>query len=169
MTAHAGTADPFGGTMTVDAPAVRGVSFVIRDAHPAPPTDAEILERLAIVHAMTYGVTLEFARTQLVSDALRWHHEDPDVDRWYWAAIAAGWTDQEWPIVARVMACESKGDPSARNRSGASGLMQLLGWTGTMIRLGIWTDAADRFSGPLNLVAAKWVKDNTSWSAWQCY
>jgi Transglycosylase SLT domain len=141
------------------APAVREPSTIFGDA--------------AAEYATRYGVPIEVAAYMVAVDLGRYHHPNGDVDRWYWTSIQAGFTNDEWPTVARVMDCESKGRPDAigslyRGKR-AVGLMQIYGWTGTMIRLGIWSTAADAFDPLLNMRAARWVLDNSSWRAWQCY
>lgn len=45
----------------------------------------------------------------------RYHHHDANVDRWYESAIAAGWSESDWPRLACVIHRESRGDPAAHN------------------------------------------------------
>lgn len=50
----------------------------------------------------------------------------PAVDRW--RDLVAEQEDWDVEQALDVIACESAGDPAARNPSGATGLFQLLGW-----------------------------------------
>lgn len=71
------------------------------------------------------------------------------------------------PQACRVMACESGGNPGAYNRSGATGLFQLMevhadrfvahGWT--------WADARD---GDRNIVIAAEIEQEQGWAPWVC-
>jgi hypothetical protein len=45
----------------------------------------------------------------------RYHHPVEDVDRWYESAIAAGWSEADWPRLACVIHRESRGNPAAHN------------------------------------------------------
>ena len=79
---------------------------------------------------------------------------------WYSTALAAGWAPDEWPTVDRVMWCESRCNPAAYNRSGASGLMQVMPmhWRGR-----------DPFDPATNLTMALEVHNRQGWRAWSCY
>lgn len=64
----------------------------------------------------------------------------------------------------RVMACESGGNPAAYNRSGASGLMQVLS---------SWADnfgyaPADLFDPDVNLYVASQLYFDGGWNHWVC-
>lgn len=71
------------------------------------------------------------------------------------------------PAACRVLVCESRGDPWAQNRSGATGLFQLMpthagrfeahGWT--------WADAQD---GDRNIVVAAEIEAEQGWRPWVC-
>lgn len=73
----------------------------------------------------------------------------------------------EAPKACRVLVCESHGDPQARNRSGATGLFQLMkvhagrfearGWS--------WGDATD---GVRNIAVAHDLWLEQGWTPWQC-
>lgn len=45
---------------------------------------------------------------------------------WYAMALAAGFTHEEWVRLAPIMYRESRCQPTAYNRSGASGLLQIM-------------------------------------------
>lgn len=66
----------------------------------------------------------------------------------------------------RVLGCESGGDPQARNRSGATGLFQLLGH-GDLFEAHGWT-LADAVDGVRNIAVAHdlWLAEG--WRPWVC-
>jgi hypothetical protein len=79
--------------------------------------------------------------------------------QWADTATAAGWAAGEWPTVARVMWCESRCQPTARNRSGAAGLMEVMpGWWG----------GRDPYDPAANLTMALEVWHAQGWRAWSC-
>jgi hypothetical protein len=80
--------------------------------------------------------------------------------QWFTTALDAGFTAADWPTVDRVMRCESQCQPRAYNRSGASGLMQIMP---------MWHHGRDPFDPYTNLVMAKEVHDRQGWRAWSCY
>ena len=81
--------------------------------------------------------------------------------QWWSEARDSGWPEQQLPTLDRVMWCESRCDPNARNRSGASGLMQLMPlW---------WRGKGDPFNPSYNLTRALYVLDVQGWNAWSCY
>lgn len=49
----------------------------------------------------------------------------------------------DWTVLAAIVTVESKWTPSARNRSGASGLMQVMPSTGRRLKCGALLDAVD--------------------------
>lgn len=79
-----------------------------------------------------------------------------------WAELAfeVGWPVEQWPTISRVMWCESKCQPWARNPSGASGLMQVMPfhWHGR-----------DPFDPASNLTMALEVHERQGWRAWSCF
>jgi hypothetical protein len=79
---------------------------------------------------------------------------------WFDVALDAGFTEAEWPTVDRLMWCESKCGPRAHNRSGASGLMQIMPMH--------WHDR-DPFDPATNLVMAHEVYERQGWRAWSCW
>jgi len=65
----------------------------------------------------------------------------------------------------RIMACESAGDPNAYNRSGASGLFQLMPiW----YRGGTPYGPFDPFNPDANVAAAAWLWSVQGWAPWVC-
>jgi len=79
---------------------------------------------------------------------------------WYTTALDAGFTPEQWPTVDRLMWCESKCQPAAYNRSGASGLMQVMP---------MHHHGRDPFDPATNLVMAHEVYERQGWRAWSCY
>ncbi len=71
------------------------------------------------------------------------------------SAVATLWPADEVGNACRRLMCESGGDPTARNPSGAIGLMQLLGHGGT-------TDPIQ------NLTVAFHLWETSGWSPWVC-
>lgn len=102
------------------------------------------------------------------------HHFTPPV-RIY------GWRVERWrPLIRRhfpdpqtairVLACESDGNPDARNRrSGASGLFQHLPryWDHRAASAGL--PAADPFDAEANVRVAAWLAATGGWSHWTCH
>jgi hypothetical protein len=79
--------------------------------------------------------------------------------QWHDTAIEVGWDDGEWAHVARIMWCESKCEPAAHNRSGASGLMQIMPG---------WWHGRDPYDPSTNLTMALEVRRAQGWPAWSC-
>lgn len=69
--------------------------------------------------------------------------------------VASLWPASQVGTACRVLLCESGGDPSARNPSGAIGLFQLLGHGGT-------TDPVQ------NATVAFHLWESNGWSPWVC-
>lgn len=88
----------------------------------------------------------------------------PTVDgrcaQWADLAFSIGWPRDEWPTLDRVMWCESRCDPVAHNRSGATGLLQIMPmhWHGR-----------DPFDPATNLTIGLEVRQSQGWRAWSCY
>jgi hypothetical protein len=80
--------------------------------------------------------------------------------QWEGLALDAGWTLDQWPTVDRIMWCESKCEPWAHNRSGASGLMQVMP---------MWWHGRDPFDPATNLAMALEIRQAQGWRAWSCY
>ena len=84
--------------------------------------------------------------------------------QWYDLALDVGWTAEQWANpMARVMWGESNCRPDAYNRSGASGLMQVMP---------MWRDdcgGGDLFDPRFNLTCALHVLNVSSWQAWSAY
>jgi hypothetical protein len=79
--------------------------------------------------------------------------------QWEPTALEVGWTVDQWPTVDRVMWCESHCQPGAHNRSGASGLMQLMPG---------WWHGRDPYDPATNLTIALEVLAAQGWRAWSC-
>jgi hypothetical protein len=79
---------------------------------------------------------------------------------WFSVALDAGFTEEQWPTVDRLMWCESNCQPKAYNRSGASGLMQIMP---------MHHHGRDPFDPATNLVMAHEVYERQGWRAWSCY
>lgn len=69
--------------------------------------------------------------------------------------VSSLWPASQVPKACRVLDCESSGDPTARNKSGAIGLFQLLGHGGT-------TDPVQNATVAHRL----WLSEG--WSPWVC-
>ena len=84
---------------------------------------------------------------------------------WHDLAISVGWEEEHWETVNRLMWRESKCTPDAYNRSGASGLMQIMP---------MWADDCggvrqDLFDPTFNLRCARHILDVQGWYAWSTY
>lgn len=76
--------------------------------------------------AVRTAVTVQVATPPpVVSDVPEW----AQCPQWYDLALDVGWPVEQMRTVMYVMHRESRCDPNAYNRSGATGLMQLLGWS----------------------------------------
>lgn len=77
---------------------------------------------------------------------------------------------QDVPTAMRIMQCESRGDPNAKNpHSSASGLFQHLAryWPERSAKAG-WA-GADIFDPEANIAVAAWLKSVAGWRSWTCY
>lgn len=79
---------------------------------------------------------------------------------WWQLAADLGWPEGELPTLDRVMWCESTCEPKAYNRSGASGLMQVMP---------MWHHGRDPFDAAVNLTMALEVWQRQGWRAWSCF
>ena len=80
--------------------------------------------------------------------------------QWHGVARAAGFSEAQWPRVARIMWRESRCRPGAHNRSGAHGLMQVMpGWRRKPA-------CRDLSSGAGNLRCARYILRVQGWGAW---
>jgi hypothetical protein len=79
--------------------------------------------------------------------------------QWEQTALDAGWPLEQWPTIDRVMWCESNCQPGAHNRSGASGLMQIMPG---------WWHGRDPYDPAVNLTMALEVHAAQGWRAWSC-
>jgi len=81
--------------------------------------------------------------------------------QWHATARAAGFTEAQWPTVARVMWRESRCRPTAHNRSGAAGLMQIMP---------MWRrrcGGGNLHSPAVNLRCARYIVRVQGWGAWR--
>lgn len=83
---------------------------------------------------------------------------------WYDEAMAAGFTDDQWGTVDRIMWGESRCRPGAHNRSGATGLMQIMPSTARSV-----CPPGDLYDPQHNLNCAVHVKAAQGWNAWSVY
>ena len=115
----------------------------------------------------------EVATTPETSDdeALAKMYDDlPDTpttgcSQFFWTSIEAGWTVEDWPFLAHILPRESNCQPDAYNKSGASGLAQVLSsWAASC---GI---TKQQLFDPLeNLRCARYVynrQGKNAWSTW---
>lgn len=84
---------------------------------------------------------------------------------WRDLALTVGWTADQWPTVNRLMFAESRCDPSAWNRSGATGLMQVMPFWAHHCG-GTPADLADP---TFNLGCALHVYNVQGWQAWTTF
>jgi soluble lytic murein transglycosylase-like protein len=90
------------------------------------------------------------------------------VEQWR-TLVAAYFAPEHVEAALRVMACESAGDPDARNPSGASGLFQHMVryWPERAAKAG-WAGASV-FDPAANVAVAAWLSDGgADWSHWTC-
>jgi hypothetical protein len=80
--------------------------------------------------------------------------------QWEQTAIDVGWPVDDWPTLDRIIWCESRCNPAARNRSGASGLAQVEP---------MWWHGRDPLDPAANLAMALQVHAEQGWRAWSCY
>lgn len=67
------------------------------------------------------------------------------------------------------MMCESGGNPSAHNPSGASGLFQVMpGWADEYQRVTGLPYYDGRFNGDANTRFAAWLQGSDGWGHWVC-
>ncbi len=100
------------------------------------------------------------------------HHHTPVV---VWSGGIEQWRPlvekyfpaSEVALAMKVMSCESRGDPTARNPGGASGLFQHLPkyWSSRSTRAG-WS-GADIFGPEANVAVAAWLLGNSGWKNWR--
>ncbi len=95
---------------------------------------------------------------------------DPTVDRWH-PLVAHYFPPEQVANALRVMACESEGNPNAKNpRSSASGLMQVVrstwGWIAPMIDAPPFYEA--RFDPEWNIRIAAKLWEVGGWKHWVC-
>lgn len=104
-----------------------------------------------------------------------YQHPNPDVERWHSAAIHAGWSEAQWPVLACVIQGESHGNPDAyngRRRDRSFGLTQLnmkSGSTRTLFFSWGLNVIADLWDGPTNLIFAKKLYDYAASASWARY
>ncbi len=107
-------------------------------------------------------------------------HPNANVERWHEVAIAAGWSEQDWPRISCIMehptnknVAESRGDPNAYNgkrRDRSYGLMQL----NTRGSLWAWfkpyvSSREQLFDPYTNLFVARMMSEYTGAARWAKY
>lgn len=91
-------------------------------------------------------------------------HPNANVERWHVAALAGGWTEDQWPRLSCVINRESKGIPTAKNPSGAMGLLQIM-WK--VHKRWIGGDVSQMFDGAANLkIGHQLYLKAGGWSPW---
>ena len=85
---------------------------------------------------------------------------DSSCPQWYGLALETGWSADDWPVLDRLLWCESRCDPQAHNASGASGLLQLMPF---------WWKGRDPYDPRVNLTIGLEVLNAQGWRAWSCY
>lgn len=84
---------------------------------------------------------------------------------WHDLAISVGWTEDEWPVLSRVLYRESRCTPDAWNGHDA-GLVQINQIHTEWIESMGWSHPDSMFDPALNLRFAKMLKDSSGWSPW---
>lgn len=88
-----------------------------------------------------------------------------------WRPVVAQYFEADQVDTAlRVMACESGGNPDAKNKhSSASGLFQHLSkyWPSRAAAAGF--PGASVFDPEANIAASAWLQQNHGWYHWSCY
>ncbi len=106
----------------------------------------------------------------------RYQHPVEDVDRWYESAIAAGWSEADWPRLACIIHRESRGEATAHNPrypDDSYGLIQLnmrahRKWVGPLVG----GDFDRLFNGYTNLKTGRTLFDmavgyyDNGWQPW---
>lgn len=118
------------------------------------------------------GIVISYDQEQaLLALPNRYVHPDPDVERWYDTAIAAGWSADMWQWQSCVIERESNGNPNVWYRfdpaGGSRGLMQINGSNvGFLQGQGILNTANDLFDPLTNLQAALALYNLSGASPW---
>lgn len=87
-----------------------------------------------------------------------------------WSDTIAAHFGEQAATACRVMLCESGGNPSAQNPSGASGLFQIMpGWADEYQSVTGVPYYDGRFDGPANIQFAAWLASTGGWQHWACY
>lgn len=118
---------PLHGSADAGTVADREAPGAPRSEPPTPTTTTVEVDVAAVARAVADGISYELALDRNRFDLMRPRHPDANVDRWYWAVVDSGLDDvDKW--LYRICR-ESKGDPTAWNRSdpsgGSVGLLQL--------------------------------------------
>jgi len=106
----------------------------------------------------------DIALDQLANQLLTIPHTS--CSQWYWAAIDAGWTQEQWMTLNYIMWRESRCDPSQVNpNGGASGLLQ---------EMPMWADdcggsVSDLLNPYFNLRCGRHILAVQGWGAWSTY
>jgi hypothetical protein len=122
-------------------------------------TDAMVAVILAVASLTPTATAVRSAETVPVATTVTTPALTGRCGRWEQTALAAGWPLEQWPTVDRIMWCESRCDPHARNRSGAAGLMQVMPG---------WWHGRDPYDPTANLAMARAVYGAQGWPAWSC-
>jgi len=99
---------------------------------------------------------------QAIDDARAIHGK---CGEWHDLAISVGWTEDEWPVLSRVLYRESRCTPDAWNGHDA-GLVQINQIHTEWIESIGMSHPDSMFDPALNLRFAKMLKDSSGWSPW---
>lgn len=91
--------------------------------------------------------------------------EHGNCGEWHDLAISVGWTEDEWPILSRILFRESRCTVDAWSGSDA-GLSQINRVHTEWMRENGWAWPDDAFDPAINLRFAKMLKDASGWSPW---
>ena len=124
-------------------------------------------------------VILSFILPQCTTTSESYTHPNPNVERWHYAALVAGWAEEDWPRISCIMehpvhknVAESRGDPNVyngRGRDRSYGLMQL-NTKGTWTWFKQYIDNREQLFDPYtNLFIARMMSEQAGAARWAKY
>lgn len=122
------------------------------------------MRRVAVFAAVVVGI---------VCAPVRVHAATPGCPQWRATALEAGWSEQEWPRLERIIWRESRCNPDAfngRRRDRSIGLVQV-NVKGRLLAhrravCGI-DEPAELFDPYTNLACAEAIHEQAGWQPWQ--
>lgn len=143
---------------------------VVQEGSLAPDMLTPLLEVRAVLHEEE--ARRAAAAVQLARPAREVWSGTPGVEQWR-PLVAAHFPASQVDTAMRVMACESGGNPSAKNpTSTAAGLFQFLrstwDWVAGVLGFPSY-DQGGPYDPQLAVPAAAWLQANGGWQHWVCY